>query len=132
MAIVAVLNLQAGIVDDAADRDVRHFLTESGEASKLVKQGTAPEPDIGVVGKLVLVGAERQFRIRTMVVEIFIDDAVLQHASERQRETAWRPGETFRHHKIRGKDKHAAKREREHPIANARKRQLPTAGQARP
>ena len=71
----------------AGDRNVRHFLAKPGEATEFVKQRTAPEPDVGVIGKLVLVGAERQLRIRTMVFEILIDDAILQHASERQSES---------------------------------------------
>ena len=51
------LDLQARISDHAFDRDLFHLLTETGEAAEPVEQVAAPEPFVGVVGELVLVGA---------------------------------------------------------------------------
>ena len=87
--------LQRRIIDQALNGDVFHLLAETGEAAEPVEQRTAPEPDIGVARQRILVGAQPQLRVGAMVVEIFIDDAILQHAAERQRKAARRPCQAF-------------------------------------
>ncbi len=52
-----------------------------------------------------------------MLVEIFLDDAVLQHAAEREREAARRPGQPLGHDKVGGEHQHGAERERREAAA---------------
>ena len=116
------LGLQAGIGEHAGDRDLLHLGAETGEAAELVEQRAAPEPDVGIVRQLVLVGAQLKLRIGAVLVEIFRDDAVLQHAAEREREAARRPGQPLGHGIIGGKHQGDAERERDQaaPDAGAR------------
>ena len=88
------LELRAGIGREAFAHDDAHLVAQPLEAAELVEQVGAPEEEVGVVGKLVAVGAElRQPRVGAMLGEIARDDAVLQHAAERDRAAARRPGE---------------------------------------
>ena len=102
------LNLQSRIFEQAVERDLFHLFAEPGKTAEFVEQLAAPEPDVGIIGKLILVGAETQRRIGAVLVEVFLDDAVLQHAAERQRESAGRPRHLLGHDVIGGERHHNA------------------------
>src|SRR5690349_845486 len=91
----------------AAEHDVVHLVAKSGEAAELVESASAsiPEEFVRVRGQLAPVRAQSKSRIGTMFVEILADEAVLEHASERQGQAAWRPAQLSRHQKI-GADEH--------------------------
>ena len=86
--------------------------------------GTANVYDWNADGSLTVKGANNPYTTRivvrrpaqaarfsgTVIVEILLDDSILQHTAERQREAAWRPSELFCHHKVRCEQKHGAKR----------------------
>ena len=66
------------------------------------------------VGKLVAIGAElRQARVGAMLGEIARDDAGLQHAAERDRAAARRPGEAAGDRVVGGKQQRDARHDRE-------------------
>ncbi len=114
--------LQAGIVDEARERDRLHFVAEAGEAAEPVEQRAAPEPFVGVARQFVLVGAQLQARVGAVLVEIFLDDAVLQHAAERQRKAARRPGQPPGDRIVGGKHQHGAERQRDDAVAEPARR----------
>src|SRR5512144_144347 len=76
------LDLKQRIFGETCQGDAFHLRIEAGEASKLVEQQAAPEPFVRVTRQLVLVCAEHQTCPRAMLVEVFFDDAILQHAAE--------------------------------------------------
>ena len=86
--------LRAGIGGEAFAHDDAHLVAQPLEPAELVEQVGAPEEQVGVGRELVAVGAElRQARVGAMLGEIARDDAGLQHAAERDRAAARRPGE---------------------------------------
>ena len=64
-----------------------------------------------------------------MLVEIFLDDTVLQHAAERQREAARRPGQPLGHDKVGGEHQRGAERERREAAAEMDERHAPAIDQ---
>ncbi len=89
------LDLPGGIGAQAAGDDGAHLVAKPGEAAEVVEHAAlaAPEEHVGVGRQLVPVGAQFHLPLRAMVGEVAVDDAVLQHAAERQRKAARRPGE---------------------------------------
>ena len=115
------LDLPGGIVAQAAGDDGAHLVAKPGEAAEVVEHAAlaAPEEHVGVGRQLVPVGAELHLPLRTMVGEVAVDDAVLQHAAERQRKAARRPGELPGDHVV-GADQHRrAECDRGHAARNA-------------
>ena len=82
------LDLPGGIVAQAAGDDGAHLVAKPGEAAEVVEHAAlaAPEEHVGVGRQLVPVRAKLQPLLRAMVGEVAVDDAVLKHAAERQRE----------------------------------------------
>ena len=87
------LDLHGGIFAQAAEHDGAHLVAEPSEAAELVEHALAPQERVGVERQFVAVRAQLELRIRTMVVEITGDDAVLQHAAEGEAVTTGRPGD---------------------------------------
>ena len=76
------LQLKQGIFAETGQCDLLHFLVNAGETSELVEERIAPEPLVSIVWQFILVAAEHQPRPRTVFVEIFRNDPILQHAAE--------------------------------------------------
>ena len=89
-----------------------HLVAEAVEAAQLVEQAAAPEQTSASLRHLVPVGAELQARIGAMVGEISLDDAVLQHAAEGEREAARGPGQAPGDQSIGGEHQRGAEHER--------------------
>src|SRR5262245_25658523 len=80
--------------------DEAHLLIEAAEATEFVEDAVAPQKIIGGCRQLVAVRTELEPRGWTMIVEIALDDAILQHAAEGNSEAARRPSELSRQGEI--------------------------------
>ena len=83
-----------------AQDDKAHLLAEAAEATELVEDAVAPQEVIGGRRQLIAIRTEFEPRGWTMVVEIALDDAILQHAAEGNAEAARRPNELPRQREI--------------------------------
>src|SRR5262245_35218510 len=70
-------DLLQGILLQAVQDDEAHFIPEPGEAAELIEDAIAPEEVVGVRRQLVAIRAEPEPRVRAMVIEVSLDDAVL-------------------------------------------------------
>jgi len=80
--------------------DEAHLFVEAAEATELVEDAVAPQEIIGGCRQFVAVRTKLEPRGWTMVVEIALDDAILQHAAEGNSEAARRPSELPRQGEI--------------------------------
>src|SRR6185437_4461948 len=96
------LDLQPGVVAQAAEHNGAHFVAEALEAAELVERGalSAPEERVSVVRQLMTEGAKLEGPFAAMIGEVTLNDAILKHAAERKRDAAGRPGEFSRDHDI--------------------------------
>src|SRR5579859_5459285 len=101
-----------------------HLVAEPLEAAKLVEHAVAPQELVGGGGQLVAVGAELQLFLAAMLVQIFRDNAVLEHAAERDADAAGSPRKLTRQ-RIIGRQQHrAAQNQRQARLGKARERDL--------
>src|SRR5262245_42154416 len=87
------LQLFAGILPQAAESDLAHFMVQTGETPKFIEDAQIPEEVISGRRQPVTIRAELISCGGTMVVEIALDDPILQHASEYYSIASRRPGE---------------------------------------
>jgi hypothetical protein len=107
------LGLHGGIIAQAAEHDGAHLIAEAGKAAEFVEHALAPQERVGVERQFVAVRAQLELRVRTMIIEIAGDDAVLQHAAERQAVAARRPGHRFADDIIRAEQHDGAEQQRQ-------------------
>jgi len=77
-------DLPPRIIAQAADDDLAHLVAQSGEAAEVIEDAAlaAPEEYVGVSRQLVAMLAQLEPLLRTMVRQVAVDDAILQHAAE--------------------------------------------------
>src|SRR6202790_3540667 len=85
------LRLPERIFDERMRDDKTHLVVHAIEAAERVEHAVAPQELIGGGRQLVAIGAELQFRLRTMFLQIASDDAILQHSPEGDAGASWRP-----------------------------------------
>src|SRR5262249_34289608 len=94
----------------AAEHDKTHLLTEPIEAAELIEDAIIPQEVVGGSRQIVAIRTELEPRIRTMIIEIALDDPVLQHTAERDTEAARRPRQLPRQGKVGGEQHCRSKR----------------------
>ncbi len=85
------LGLAQRIFGERLPHDQAHLVVQALEAAERVEHAVAPQELVGGRRQFIAIGAELQFLLRAMVVEILFDDAVLQHPAERNAVAAGRP-----------------------------------------
>ena len=126
------LGLQRRIVAQAFQHDRGHLVAQAVEAAEPVEHAFAPEERVGIGGQFVPMRAEPQPRVGAMIGEIARDDAVLQHAAERQRDAAGRPGQPSGSDEIRATQHQRAERQRRGAAGDAAERPRFEKGRAPP
>src|SRR5262245_16963279 len=101
--------------------DEAHLLVEAAEATELIEDAVAPQKIIGGCRQLVAVWTKLEPHEWTMVVEIALDDAILQHAAEGNSEAARRPRELPRQGEI-AREQHGRSRGNGEPAGEKRAR----------
>src|ERR1700712_2891661 len=76
--------------------DEAHLVVQSLKTAERVEHAVAPQELVGGRRQAVAIGAELQFQLRAMVVEVTRDDAVLHYPSKRHAIAAGRPGQLSR------------------------------------
>ena len=100
------LRLPQRIFGQRMQRDEAHLVIQAFEPAERVEHALAPQEFIGSGGKLVAIGTELQFGLRTMIPEVARNDAVLQHPAECDAVTSGRPGQFSRQGEI-GRQQHS-------------------------
>src|SRR6185437_12574780 len=94
-----------------------HLLAEALEAAERVEHAVAPQELVGGCRQLVAVGAELQLLLAAMIVQIFRDDAILEHAAESDADAAGRPRKLSRQRVVGRQQHRAAQNQRQAALA---------------
>src|SRR6185437_2853624 len=101
-----------------------HLLAEALEAAERVEHAVAPQELVGGCRQLVAVGAELQLLLAAMIVQIFRDDAILEHAAESDADAAGRPRKLSRQRVVGRQQHRAAQNQRQAALGEAGERDL--------